>query len=79
MKEPILEERLYDLVTVGERGQVVIPAQARRDFGIKPGDRLIVFRGLEDLGIVLMNSKHISHVLSNVSKSIGKLKKKIPK
>ncbi len=27
----------YGAVTVGERGQVVIPAQARRDHGIEPG------------------------------------------
>ena len=29
-------------VTVGEKGQIVIPKQAREDFGIKPGDTLIV-------------------------------------
>ncbi len=31
-------------VTVGERGQVVIPADARREMGIEPGERLLVFR-----------------------------------
>lgn len=79
MKEPALEERLYDVVTVGERGQIVVPAKARRDFGIKPGDRLMVVRGLEDLGIVLMNTKYLSSVLSKILKSIGKLRKKIKK
>ena len=29
--------------TVGERGQVVIPAEARERLGIKPGDKLLVF------------------------------------
>ncbi len=28
-------------VTVGERGQVVIPAQAREKMNIKPGDKLL--------------------------------------
>ena len=32
----------YGAVTVGERGQVVIPAQARRDLGIKAGEKLLV-------------------------------------
>ncbi|MGP3971252.1 AbrB/MazE/SpoVT family DNA-binding domain-containing protein [Streptomyces sp. 6N223] len=32
----------YGAVTVSERGQVVIPAQARRDLGIEPGDKLLV-------------------------------------
>ncbi len=29
-------------VTVGEKGQIVIPKQAREIFGIKPGDTLVV-------------------------------------
>ena len=37
-------------VTVGEKGQIVIPKQARELFGIKPGDSLLllgdVTRGL---------------------------------
>ena len=29
-------------VTVGEKGQLVIPKQAREVFGIKPGDTLVM-------------------------------------
>ena len=29
-------------VTVGEKGQIVIPKQAREIFGIQPGDQLII-------------------------------------
>lgn len=29
--------------TVGEKGQIVIPKQAREIFGIKPGDTLLLF------------------------------------
>lgn len=36
--------QFHGSVTVGERGQVVIPADARRDMGIEPGERLLVFR-----------------------------------
>ena len=35
--------KMYGAVTVGERGQVVIPAQIRKLFGIKTGEKLIVF------------------------------------
>ena len=31
-------------VTVGEKGQIVIPKQAREVFGIKPGDNLQINR-----------------------------------
>ena len=32
----------YGAVTVSERGQIAIPAQARLDLGIEPGDKLLV-------------------------------------
>ena len=38
--------------TVGEKGQIVIPKQARDIFGIKPGDVLMLF-GDEKRGIAI--------------------------
>ena len=50
--EPPEGKKFYGSVTVSERGQIVIPADARRDFGIKTGDKLLVFGDLErGLGI----------------------------
>jgi AbrB family looped-hinge helix DNA binding protein len=40
------------MVTVGEKGQFVIPKQAREIFGIKPGDNLILL-GDEKRGIAI--------------------------
>lgn len=39
-------------VTVGEKGQIVIPKQARDVFGIKPGDTLIIL-GDESRGLAI--------------------------
>ena len=33
---------LFGTVKVGERGQIIIPKEARETFGIKAGDTLIV-------------------------------------
>ena len=38
--------------TVGEKGQIVIPKQARELFGIKPGDTLLLF-GDDQRGIAI--------------------------
>lgn len=38
--------------TVGEKGQIVIPKQAREIFGIKPGDTLLLL-GDEEHGIAI--------------------------
>lgn len=40
--------------TVGEKGQIVIPKQARDIFGIRPGDTLLLL-GDEQRGIAIPN------------------------
>ncbi len=46
------EGRYAWTVTVGEKGQIVIPKQAREVFGIKPGDTLLLL-GDERQGIAI--------------------------
>lgn len=48
-----LEEFFYGAVTVGERGQVVIPVEARKRMGVHPGDKLLVFGHPHAPGLVL--------------------------
>ena len=43
----------YGAVTVGERGQITIPAAARKTFDIQPGDKILVFGDInKGLGLV---------------------------
>ncbi len=37
------KQKIFGTVTVGERGQIVIPAELRKKFKVKPGDRLVAF------------------------------------
>ena len=46
--------------TVGEKGQIVIPKQARELFGIKPGDTLLLL-GDEERGIAIPPKGAFSH------------------
>lgn len=48
-------KHLFGAVTVGERGQIVIPKQARELFGIEPGDTLLVL-GDEDQGLAILKA-----------------------
>jgi len=48
-----LREKIYGTTTVGARGQVVIPALARKDLKLKTGDQLIVIGKLgKVLGLI---------------------------
>ncbi len=48
-------KRFYGAITVSERGQIVIPAEARRDFHIEVGDKLLVLGDLEQ-GLALIKA-----------------------
>lgn len=47
---------IFGLVTVGDKGQIVIPVRARRVFHIQPGDQLMML-GDEDRGLALVDAK----------------------
>ena len=49
--------------TVGEKGQIVIPKQARTLFDIKPGDTLLLL-GDEERGIAIPNKGSFSELFS---------------
>ncbi len=48
-------EDFYGSVVVGQRGQIVIPIEARNSFQIKPGDKLVVF-GKHHGGLMLIKA-----------------------
>lgn len=52
MKMKPMEGKYAWTVTVGEKGQIVIPKKAREVFGISPGDTLILL-GDEKKGIAI--------------------------
>lgn len=49
-------KHLFGVVTVGDKGQIVIPAKARKVFNISAGDQLVVL-GDENQGIALLKTK----------------------
>lgn len=65
------KQRVFGTAKVGDRGQIVIPKEARELFGIKPGDSLLIL-GEEDTGLVVTRPEVLNdlanELLSNVKK-----------
>ena len=53
MPEP---SAFYGSATVGAKGQVVIPADARNAMRIKEGDKLVVLRGPREGSVILFRA-----------------------
>ena len=73
----IRKSKCYGSATLGERGQVVIPAEARQELGLGPGDKLLVF-GRRAQGIVLMvKADHVAELITKTSEWLGQLKESV--
>ena len=62
-------KHLFGVVTVGDKGQIVIPAKARKLFSIASGDQLVVL-GDEAQGIALVKSDSFLHMADMIRKSM---------
>ena len=60
-------KHVFGLAKVGEKGQIVIPAKARKVFDIQPGDNLIIL-GDEGQGLALIKEKGLLDLLHRVRK-----------
>ena len=60
-------KHLFGMVTVGDKGQIVIPAKARKLFDISPGDQLVVL-GDDAQGIAVVKSESFLSLANMVNK-----------
>jgi AbrB family looped-hinge helix DNA binding protein len=58
-------KHMFGMVTVGDKGQIVIPVRARRVFNINPGDQLMVL-GDENSGIALVDAGFFMSVAEGI-------------
>lgn len=62
---------IFGTVTVGERGQIVIPAKARKIFDIHPGDDLLVLGDEDQGGLALMKADLMLNMLQQIREETG--------
>ena len=64
-------KRVFGTAKVGDRGQIVIPKEARELFGIKPGDTLLIL-GEEDTGLIVSRPDVLSNIANQLFNSVTK-------
>ena len=67
VKDNLFRLKVFGSTVVSPRGQVVIPASARKTLGIDPGDTLLVCGPPHEQGLLLLKADSIEQILSTVS------------
>ena len=63
-------EYIFGVVKVGDKGQIVIPKDARKIYGLESGDALLVLG--DSNGIALVKTEIFQSVISNVMEGFQK-------
>ena len=64
------ENKCLGSTTVGPRGQVVIPVNARKELDIDAGTTLLVFGGTHGQGLLLLKVDAIEQMMNMVNKPL---------
>ena len=73
-RPPVNEKKLYGTATVGTKGQVVIPANAREELHIATGDRLYVIGSLEVGFIGLLKEEALETMMQHLTAQVETFK-----
>jgi AbrB family looped-hinge helix DNA binding protein len=68
--------QLYGSVKVGERGQIVIPQDARTQMGLRAGDKLLALGGIPGMqAIVLVKADAFNTLIAEITAKVSTMEK----
>lgn len=62
-------QRVFGTAKVGDRGQIVIPKEAREFFGIEPGDTLLIL-GKNETGLIVTRPETLNDLANKIFDSV---------
>ena len=71
------QHEFYGSATVGERGQVVLPAKLRKEFDINQGDKLLVIGNKHMNGVLLVKAEVLGQILEHLNNDITEIMKEV--
>lgn len=70
MGSPLISKKLYGTATVGTKGQIVIPSEAREELNIQPGDRLYILNAMNGSGIVCLKEEMLESMVASLTAQV---------
>ena len=67
--------KCYGSTTLTERGQIVIPAEARRELGIEPGTKWLIFGSAEGELLTLVTAERVTDFVRRATQHISEVER----
>ncbi len=64
------DKKLYGTATVGTKGQIVIPSNAREELDIKPGDKLYIAGSPGKKALFCLKEEQLREIISKLTGDI---------
>ena len=64
-------QQVFGTAKVSDRGQIVIPKEAREFFGIQPGDTLLIL-GKNETGLIVTKPETLNDLASRIFQTVEK-------
>lgn len=69
--------KFFGMATIGEKGQIVIPANARKELGLNTGDKLLVIGGPKGKKLVVVKPEDFKEFATGISNHMKDLLKQL--
>lgn len=63
--------KFYGATTLGERGQVVVPVEARKDLDLSPATKVMVFGAPVGGGLLIIKADSVAEMLAHANKMLS--------
>lgn len=74
MNHPLHDKKLYGTATIGSKGQIVIPADAREELALKPGDKLYIAGSASKKVLFCLGEEQLQHFIAKLTGDVEQVK-----
>ncbi len=70
MNHPLHDKKLFGTATVGSKGQIVIPANAREELELAPGDKLYVAGSTSKKVLFCLKEEQLQDLIARLTSDV---------
>lgn len=63
--------KILGTATLNEKGQLVIPAEARHKLGLSPGSRVVIMSSTQKPALILFKAEDVEAMVKNLTDALG--------